>query len=222
MIHRLLLACLLSLPLLANAQSNATVASAASSSAPRLGIDYEILPTAMPTYGQGGIEVAEVFGYVCIHCAHFQPYVDVWKKKLPADVRFEYVPAAFGNPWDNFARAFYAAQMLGVQEKTHDAVFNAIFVDHSLAANASLEQIADAYGKFGVDRDKFFSTMRGYEVSAKLNTARQFAIAGAVDGTPTIIVAGKYRLKETTDRGAEGMLATVDFLIARERRKAGR
>ncbi|HMB56623.1 MAG TPA: thiol:disulfide interchange protein DsbA/DsbL, partial [Arenimonas sp.] len=165
---------------------------------------------------------AEVFGYVCIHCAHFQPYVDAWKKKLPADVRYEYVPAAFGNPWDNFARAFYAAQMLGVQEKTHDAVFNAIFVDHSLAANASLEQIADAYGKFGVDRDKFFSTMRGYEVSAKLNTARQFAIAGAVDGTPTIIVAGKYRLKETTDRGAEGMLATVDFLIARERRKAGR
>ena len=48
---------------------------------------------------------------------------------MAKDVRWEYVPAVFGGHWDRFARAYFAAQSLGVQEKTHDAVFKGIFVD---------------------------------------------------------------------------------------------
>ncbi len=82
---------------------------------PQAGTDYEVLPVAQATYGKGKIEVAEVFSYGCIHCFHFQPLVNTWKKTMPADVRWEYVPAAFGGPFDNFARAFLAAQIMGVQ-----------------------------------------------------------------------------------------------------------
>ena len=73
--------------------------------APRPGVDYDVLPTPQPTYGQGKIEVAEVFSYRCIHCAEFQPAVNAWMASKPADVRFEYVPAVFGGTWDDFARA---------------------------------------------------------------------------------------------------------------------
>ena len=45
---------------------------------------------------------------------------------LPSDVNFVYVPAMFGGTWDDYARAFYAAQTLGVQEKTHEALYAAI------------------------------------------------------------------------------------------------
>lgn len=187
--------------------------------APRLGTDYVVMPIAQPTYGQGKIEVAEVFSYRCIHCAEFQPSVNAWKKTMPADVRWEYVPGVFGGSWDDFARAYFAAEILGVQKKTHDAVFKGVFVDQ-LVKTGTPDEIADMYAKFGVDRAKFLSTMQSFGVTAKLNRARQFALRTGVSATPTIIVNGKYRVNVTTDRGFGGMFSTVNYLIARERAEA--
>ena len=123
MFRRLLTPVLFLFSLAACAQSTAPApaakpaarATAAPAAAPRAGVDYEVLAVPQPTYGIGKIEVAEVFSYQCIHCAEFQPSVNTWKKTLPADARWEYVPAVFGGTWDNFARAFFAAQILGVQ-----------------------------------------------------------------------------------------------------------
>src|SRR4249919_87352 len=98
---------------------------------PQAGHDYDLLATPQPTWGQGKIEVAEVFSYRCIHCAEFQPHVNAWKKSMPTDVRWEYVPAAFGGTWDTFARAFYAAQLMNIQPRTHDLVFKGVFVDQA-------------------------------------------------------------------------------------------
>jgi thiol:disulfide interchange protein DsbA len=187
----------------------------ADANAPRLGIDYEILPAAQPTYAVGKTEVAEVFSYACIHCAQFQPVVDVWLKKLPKDVRYEYVPAAFNQVWENFARAYFAAKVLGIQERTHDAVFQAFHVEHSIKSPA-LEDIADWYATQGVDRTKFLDTMNSFGVTAMVSRAKQFALRTGIEGTPTIIVAGKYRVNVNADRGFDGMLATVDYLLARE------
>jgi len=192
---------------------------AAAAPAPRLGTDYEVLPVPQPKYGVGRIEVAEVFSYRCIHCAEFQPLINTWKKTMPADARWEYVPAVFGGSWDDFARAYFAADILGVHKKTHDAAFKGIFVDE-LIKTGTPEEIADMYAKFGVDRAKFLGTMQSFGVTAKLNRARQFALRTGVSATPTIIINGKYRVTATRDRGFAGMLATVDHLIARERAAA--
>ena len=183
---------------------------------PRPGTDFIVLPTPQPTFNQGKIEIAEVFSYRCIHCAEFQPKVNVWKKTMPSDVRWEYVPAVFGGTWDTFARAYFAAQLMGVQPKTHDKVFNGVFVDRT-AGNGSVEEIAEMYGKWGVDKAKMLATMNSFGVTAKLNRAHQFAVRAGVDATPTIIVNGKYRVPVTPDRGFDGMLATTDYLIAQER-----
>jgi thiol:disulfide interchange protein DsbA len=184
--------------------------------APRLGIDYEILPTPQPTYGEGKIEVAEVFSYACIHCAQFQPTVDIWLKKLPKDVRYEYVPAVFQKVWENFARAYFAAKALGVQERTHDAIFRAVHIEHTVK-EPSPEGIADWYATQGVDRTKFLDTMNSFGVTAMVNRAKQFALRTGIDGTPTLIIAGKYKVNVNAERGFDGMLATADYLIARER-----
>lgn len=207
-------------PAEAAAPAPAPVPAPGSPEAPRLGTDYEVLDPAQPTIGQGKIEVAEVFSYMCIHCAHFQPSVNTWKARMPADVRWEYVPAAFGGPWDEFARAYYAAEILGVQARTHDAAFKAIHVDRVIKTG-SQDEIADLYAKWGVDRTKFLDTMKSFGVTAKLNRGKQFAQRTGVTATPTIIVNGKYRVNVTEDRGFDGMLSTVDFLLAQERAQAG-
>jgi thiol:disulfide interchange protein DsbA len=186
---------------------------------PRPGTDYVLLPQPQPTWAPGKIEIAEVFSYRCIHCAEFQPKVNAWKKTMPSDARWEYVPAVFGGSWDTFARAYFAAQLLGVQPQTHDKVFNGVFVERS-AGEGTVEDIAKMYSKWGVDQAKMIATMNSFGVTAKLNRAHQFAVRAGVDGTPTIVINGKYRVPVTSDRGFDGMLATTSYLIAQERAAA--
>src|SRR5690606_19105713 len=110
----------------------------------------------------GKIEVVEVFGYVCPACANFQPLVRAWQAKLPSDVRFTYVPALFGGTWDDYARAFYTAESMGLVDRTHDPMYQAIHLDRTLKGERgrdSVEDIAAFYGKFGVDPKQFASTM---------------------------------------------------------------
>lgn len=184
--------------------------------APREGVDYTVLAEPQPTFGTGGIEVAEVFAYTCIHCANLQPTINTWKPTLASDVRFRYVPGAFGGPSDNFARGFFAAETMGLLDKTHDGVFKAFFVDRKFQTG-SLEEIADHYASEGADREAFLSTMNSFAVTAKVNRARQFAQRTNVQATPTMIINGKYSATTTNDRGPEGLLATIDYLVAVER-----
>jgi thiol:disulfide interchange protein DsbA len=189
--------------------------------APREGIDYTVLPEPQPTFGTGGIEVAEVFAYTCIHCANLQPTINAWKPTLASDVRFRYVPGAFGGPSDNFARGYFAAETMGLLDKTHDGVFKAFFVDRKFQTG-SAEEIADHYASQGADRDAFLSTMNSFAVTAKVNRARQFAQRTNVQATPTMIINGKYSATTTNDRGPEGLLATIDYLVAVERANAAK
>ncbi|HEX4852899.1 thiol:disulfide interchange protein DsbA/DsbL [Arenimonas sp.] len=190
--------------------------------APREGTDYVVLAEPQPTYTTGpGIEVAEVFAYTCIHCANLQPTLDAWKPNLASDVRFVYVPAAFGGPGDNFARGFFAAEAMGILEKTHNATFDAFFVQRKFQT-ASPEEVADHYASLGADRDTFLSTMQSFAVTAKLNRARQFALRTGVQATPTVIIAGKYSASMTGDRGPAGLVETIDWLVQKERAEAAR
>ena len=187
---------------------------------PREGVDYVVLASPQPTFGQGpGIEVAEVFSYTCIHCANLQPRLNTWKAGLAPDVRFIYVPAAFGGVVDNLGRGYYAAEAVGLLDKTHDALFRAVLIERSFQTGSE-EEIADWYAKHGADREAFLSTMRSFAVTGKLNRARQFALRTGVDSTPSMIVAGKYRAVANGERGMEGLLSTVDWLVARERAAA--
>lgn len=206
------------LPLLITLLALLPAAALAAPPAPALveGQDYVVIPDGKPFAPLNGkVEVVEVFGYTCIHCAHLEPSIGQWKKKQPGHVRFTPVPAAFGGYWIPYARAFYAAQVLGVQEKTHAAVFAALHEVGSLPIqNASADEIADFYASQGVDRARFNAALRGPEVDQRLQRAREWVLATGVDGTPAIIVNGKYRV--IGGRGYDDMLRIADRLVARE------
>src|SRR5688572_29426466 len=103
---------------------------------PRRDVRCAVLATRRPTFGQGGIGVAEVCAYTCSHCASLQPSMTPWKAAHPADVRVEYVPAVFGGVADNFARGFFAAQAMGLLDKTHDGMFNAVLVERAVGSGS--------------------------------------------------------------------------------------
>ncbi len=211
MLRSLTLIAALALPALAVAQAPAP--------APRPGTDYQVISPAQQPFGAPGkIEVAEVFSYHCIHCADFQPLMSRWKAKLPADVRLTYVHAAWGGAIDTLARGFYAAESLGATDRTHDGMFKAFHVDRKITTG-SPEEVANAYASLGLNRQQVLDTMNSFGVTSKVNRAKQFAQRTGVNSTPTIIVNGKYRVN-ANERGFEGMLQTVDWLIQQERAAA--
>jgi thiol:disulfide interchange protein DsbA len=185
------------------------------------GTDYAVIPGGQPFEPRNGkIEVVEVFGYVCPACARMQPLLSPWKKRLPADVRFTYVPAAFGREWVPYAHAFYAAEAMGLVDRTHDAVFHAIHIEQSLPGEGkepNEQAIAKFYGKYGVDPKVFADAMHSFTIDAKLARAKQFMVNSGVEGTPTLIVDGKYRV---LGKSYEDQLRITEALIAQERATA--
>lgn len=182
------------------------------------GTDYVLIPGGQPFDPlDGKIEVVEVFGYVCPACNAFQSSVRAWKARLPADVRVTYVPAMFGSDWIPYAHAFYAAESLGLVDKTHDAVYEAIHAKDSLPGEGekpTAEPIAAFYSQYGVTAEQFTNAMNSFAINGKLNKARQFAIRSQITGTPSLIVNGKYLVK---GRSWDDMLRIADHLIAQER-----
>jgi thiol:disulfide interchange protein DsbA len=206
-------------PAPAHPAGDAPTAADAATATPRPGIDFQVIaePVARFAPARAKIEVVEVFSYACIHCARFQPHVDAWLRKKPRDVQWEYVPAVFGGPFTTFAAAYYAADAAGVRERSHSAVFKAIF-DEKAIKNAEPGEIADFYARWGVDKAAFIASMDSPVVRERMAKARTFAMATGVQGTPSLVVNGKYLMSTTTDRGAPGLLHTLELVLARERK----
>ena len=181
------------------------------------GVDYELIEGGVAYQPVAGkIEVAEVFGYTCPHCAHFEPAFSAWKARQAKDVNVALVAAPFGGSWLAYARAFYAAQRLGAATQHHAALFRALHEDGSLPlGNATADEIAAFYASRGVDRARFIAMFNSAEVGADLKRAYEFIGRSGIDGTPSLVVNGKYRV--IGGRTYDERLRIVDRLIAQER-----
>lgn len=137
---------------------------------------------AQPT---GPVEVVEVFSYGCPHCAEFAPYMDKLRAGLPGGIEVRYMPAVFSPAWMPYAQAFYAAKQLGVLEQTHDAMFKAMLEHYPLN---SLQDMANWYGRHGVDPQKFIAAATSAETTKQMTDDQRTEMGWGVDATPMLVV----------------------------------
>ncbi len=178
------------------------------------GTNYFVIDPPQPVASGDKIEVLEVFSYACPHCAHFQPYAEQLKQSLPSYAHFDYMPAVFNASWEPFARAYYTAESMGVVDKTHQALFDALHRDH--LPMRTLDELAGFYAQHGVDRAKFLATAASFEVDSKLSRSIQIVKNDGIDGTPSIVVNGKYRVTGASAGGYAQMIPLVDWLVKKE------
>lgn len=178
------------------------------------GKHYFLIEPAQPTATPGKVEVIEAFSYACVHCWNFQSKVDKWKKAAPANVVFSYLPAAFSPQYELYARGFYAAEALGLSEKTHGGVFDQVWVKKTPVK--TLEDIGTLYTNLGVAGDDVVAAASSFAVQTKIK--RSTAVLGryGVEGTPTIVVNGKYRVTGASAGSYDNVFAVVDHLVALE------
>ena len=180
----------------------------------REGVDYITLPTPQRWQPGPRIEVVEVFSYGCGHCDAFQPHVEQWKQRKPADVDFVYVGAAF-NPDDPFGRLFFAADRAKLVPRLHQQVYDAVHREGTLPRNASVFEIGSWLTGKGFDGRRLLAAMQSKEVTALMERSHAFAVAHSLPGTPSLVVNGKYLV--TGGRSWPDRLRILDALIARER-----
>ncbi|HZO00031.1 MAG TPA: thiol:disulfide interchange protein DsbA/DsbL [Burkholderiales bacterium] len=153
------------------------------------------------------IEVLEFFWYGCIHCYNLEPKLDVWLKALPKDVEFRRVPAVFNDRWGLDASIFYTLEALGVLDKLHRPLFDAIHRDR--LRTDKWPELSAWLEKQGVDPKKFETTVKSFGVQSKTRRAVRLTSAYKIDGTPAMAVHGRY-----TVPSGDGMLNTVNQLVA--------
>lgn len=160
------------------------------------------------------ITVEEFFWYGCPHCYHLEPEVEAWLKTKPADVDFVRVPNTLGRPIGELhQRAFYIAQALGILDKTHRPLFDAIGAQGF--PMSSLESIRDLYvEKGGIKPADFDAIAHSFVVESNMHRADDEAMAYGITGTPTFVVGGKYVVD-----AQEGVLKVVDFVVAKVRKE---
>ena len=180
------------------------------------GVHYEELPIAVPQAEEGQLEVVEMFSYMCVHCFNFDAPVSVWAERQPDDVAFRREPAIFNKSWELLAQAFYTAEALGVSDKTHDPMFEAI---HTL--NQDLRDPAKMAALFkqfaGVDEADFMQAYKSFSVRSKVQQANTRGRQYRVSAVPTLIVAGKYKVDGRMAGSNTGMLKVATYLLEKER-----
>ncbi len=178
------------------------------------GKQYELISPPQPTGNSATVEVVEAFWYACPHCFHLEPTLEAWLKHKPADVTFIRMPAAFNPSWELLARAYYSAEELGVLDKIHEPLFNAIHEKHE-PMNTD-QDVISFFTAHGVKEDDIRNAMSSFSVETKVRRAKQMGMRYGITGVPAFIINGKYRTDVGMAGGPDALFKVVDFLIKKE------
>ena len=162
------------------------------------------------------VEVTELFSYACSHCNTMEPYLQSWNKTKAENVVFNRIAVGFGRrSWEMMARAYIAAEMMGIGEESHIAMMDAIWKNGKQFRN--LNELANFYSGFGVEKDAFIAHFQSFAADSQLRKSQRDVQLFGITGTPSLVVARKYRVTSSKHvRDFNAMLDVVDFLVAKE------
>jgi thiol:disulfide interchange protein DsbA len=184
---------------------------------PEDGTEYKTLDKRVATETPAGkIEVVEFFWYRCPHCNAFEPALEAWQKKLPADVVLRRVPVAFRDDFVPEQRLFYTLEALGKVDEMQAKVFKAIHVDKQTLLKE--DQILAWAEANGLDKAKFKEIYNSFGVSTKARKASQLQDAFKVEGVPALGIAGRWYTDGTMASNMQRALQVTEYLIAEARK----
>jgi protein dithiol oxidoreductase (disulfide-forming) len=194
-----------------------TLSTLAFAEAPKVGAEFDAVAQPISTDNPAKIEVMEIFWYGCPHCYHMEEPLNAWVKKLPSDVYFKRMPGLPNPSWAPMAKAFYAMETLGVSEKLHTKLFEAIHKTKTLNPTDEKAAIEWVTLQSGLDKLKVEQAFKSFTINTSLNRAAiTFRNSGAT-GVPSLVIDGKYITSGTAAGGNEQALKVADYIIANVR-----
>ncbi len=175
------------------------------------GKDFTRVQPPVPVAVAGKIEVIEFFGYWCPHCNEFEPALEAWVRRLPAEVNFRRMPVAWQPVHVPYQKLYFALEALGQLEAAHRKVFHAVHVQGlRLENDAGIAAFAAASG---LDGAKLVNAMSGFAVASKVQMANQLFAAYRLNGVPTLAINGRFLTSPEMTGGEDRTLQVADALI---------
>jgi len=188
---------------------------AVAQSEPMAGRDFRAVNPAQPVEAPAGrIEVLEFFAYWCPHCHSLEPELAQWRTRQPAEVVFRREHVSFRET--RIQQLHYSLVALGKVDELSPRVFHALHVD-----KVRLETPQKMAEVLGLDPKSFSEVYESFSVRTRARRGTQVAEAYAIDGVPSLAVAGKYLTAPSMAGSNTAALRVVDFLVARERKAGG-
>lgn len=181
---------------------------------PQSGVDFVQTQQAIPTDNPAKIEVIELFWYGCPHCYQLEPTLAAWVAKLPKDVEFKRVPGIARAEWAPGARAYYTLELLGLTNKLHPAMFEAIHKQKTLKPHDEAALVEWITRQSGLDRKKVDEAYKSFSVNTKVMRAAQVFRASGATGVPALIVDGRFLTSSTLAGGNAEAIQVADYIIA--------
>ena len=190
---------------------------------PQFGTEFNQTVQAIPTDNPAKIEVTELFWYGCPHCYALEPQLAAWVKALPKDVTFKRVPGLPRPDWAPMAKAFYVMESLGLTEKLHSKLFDALHKQKAFLPNDEKATIDWMTKESGLDRKKIEAEFNSFSLNTKLNHAAQLFRTSGATGVPTLIIDGRYITSVTMAGGNQEVFNVANYIIDNVRKeKAGK
>jgi thiol:disulfide interchange protein DsbA len=113
------------------------------------------------------------------------------------------------------AKAFYAAEQLGVLDQLHEPLFKALHDEKRKVFND--EQIIAFAAEQGIDEAAFRNAYNSFPVDMQVRKAADLARRYNIDGVPAMVINGKYVTSATQTGTRDRMFAVIDYLVAKEK-----
>ena len=185
----------------------------------RQNIEYRVIPV-QPVETVERIEVIDFFWYGCPYCNELQPALEDWIKRKPDDVAVRRIPAILKDNWAPHARIFYALELLGETERLHLKVYHSYHVEELFMSKPDvMEQWAV---KNGIERRRWVDAYFSPEVDGRIARAFQATKRYDVQGTPSLVVDGRYLTSSSMTPTVRGMIPVVEDLVRLARQNRGK
>lgn len=183
------------------------------------GVDYEVLPKAMPQIQKDKVEVLEFFGYFCIHCKNLDPILLKHSKTFAKDTYFRTEHVVWDEGRDmNLARITAAVNESGEKYAANPAIFSALFDQKVNLSDAGVTaQWLTSQTSF--NGKKVLEAYNSFSNQAQAKQMADYTREYQVQSTPTLIVGGKYKV--IFNQGFENGMKTIDELVEKVRQERG-
>jgi protein dithiol oxidoreductase (disulfide-forming) len=183
----------------------------------RQNIEYRLIPS-QPVETGDRIEVIDFFWYGCPYCNELQPALEDWITRKPPDVTLRRIPVILKDNWAPHARIYYTLELLGEAERLHSRVYHSYHVEELLMSRP--EVMAEWAARNGIERRKWLDAYHSPEVDARIARAFQATKRYDIQGTPSIVVDGRYLTSSSMTPSVRGVMPVVEdlVLLARQRR----
>lgn len=180
---------------------------------PQMGKDFDRTAQAIANENPNKIEVVELFWYGCGHCHHMEAPLNAWVKKLPADVTFKRVPGLPNQSWAPMAKTYYALETLGLLDKLHTPLFDAIHKQKALNPTDEKAAIDWVTKQSGLDKIKVENAFNSFSTNANLKRAANIFRASGATGVPSLVINGQFITSSTMAGNNDLALKTADYII---------